>query len=260
MFGQLRCPVDEETAAWVAEFAAWMRDTFGADALFGAELVLPTGAYLRRDGKTGHELALHVFEQVKALAGMPDWPCTLLAQELDAPAQVSEFVTLRDAPAGPSGSFAYEPGTEAVTISYNPNLVDDPGAMVATFAHELAHYLFATAAKAPPGGPELEEFATDLGAVFLGFGIFAVNSSFRFAAHGDTFAQGWVFQRQGYLSGNELSFALALFVRLTGADEAAALSHLGNRYKGPFRAGLKWLDRQPDIVDSLRAETDAAPA
>ncbi|MDH4318404.1 MAG: hypothetical protein OEV64_08445 [Desulfobulbaceae bacterium] len=44
--------------------------------------------------------------------------------------------------------------------------------MIATFAHELSHYLIATAPEPPPGGWESWKFATDIGATFLGFGIF----------------------------------------------------------------------------------------
>ena len=64
-----------------------------------------------------------------------------------------------------------------MVITYNPSLTDDIDAMIATFAHELGHYLMSTAKTAPPGGWELHELHTDLTAVYLGFGLFLANSA-----------------------------------------------------------------------------------
>ncbi|MDX6851136.1 hypothetical protein SCD92_17290, partial [Gilvimarinus sp. SDUM040013] len=56
-----------------------------------------------------------------------------------------------------------------------------PTQLVATFAHELSHYLTCTANEPPPGGWDNWEFATDIAATFLGFGVFMANSSFNFS-------------------------------------------------------------------------------
>jgi hypothetical protein len=257
LFGRSRCPIDRDTADWMADCVIWMFEQFDARALLEAELVVPTGDYLRRDGKTGHDLAEHVFEQVKELAGLPDWPCRIEAGDSDPEARVSQSVFVSGMTPAPAGTFQHRGTTDTVVITYNPGLLDDPVSLVATFAHELAHYLFAMSRTPPPGGEELEEFATDLGSVFLGFGIFAVNSSFRFEAHGGALGQGWGYRRSGYLSGNDLTYALALFLRLLDKDAEAAFTHLAQRYRGPLKASLRYLDRHPEIIERLGDATGA---
>ena len=60
----------------------------------------------------------------------------------------------------------------AIVISYVPALLKRPDHLIATLAHELAHYLLATARDSPPCEKEEREFLTDLAAVYLGFGVF----------------------------------------------------------------------------------------
>lgn len=235
---------------------AWIGREFGEDKLRDTDLILPTNPIFKRAGKTGADLAQHVLDQVKALAGMQDWPCRLEEQAEDPKQQVGEFTFVRGREQSPLGSFRVDARARAEpVITYNPKLVDDPQSLVATFAHELAHYLFATAQTDPPGGRALEEFATDLGAIFLGFGLFTVNSSYRFEAFGDVYGQGWQSTGAGYLSGKDQAYALALFVRFVGADEKSALTFLEPRHQGPFRKSLKFLDRNPEAQIPL----DAAP-
>lgn len=262
-FRRNRCPIDRDTAAWIGDCAAWMVASFGLENVRAAELVLPTGAFFSGDGKTDRALAEHVFSQVKSHAGLEAWPCRLEAQDAAPEAQIGEFTFVRGIASSPLGTFQASPhsggpsdrygtggGTEPV-ITYDPKLVDDPEGLIATFAHELAHYLFATVPGPPPGGSALEEFATDLGAIFLGFGIFTLNTSFRFEAFGDVYAQGWQTTGAGYLSGRDQAYALALFIRFIGADERDALHHLDARHHGPFKKCLKHVDRTPAILQRL---------
>jgi hypothetical protein len=65
-----------------------------------------------------------------------------------------------------------------IAISYVPALLKRPDHLIATLAHELAHYLLATARESPPCEKEEGEFLTDLAAVYLGFGVFLANARF----------------------------------------------------------------------------------
>ena len=51
-----------------------------------------------------------------------------------------------------------------------------PESLISTFAHEFAHYLIHSVDAPTPGGEELEEHATDLVAVFMGFGVFLAST------------------------------------------------------------------------------------
>ncbi len=108
-----------------------------------------------------------------------------------------------------------------MTITYASDLLSQPAALVATLAHELAHYLLATVKEEPPGGLELHELATDLTVAFAGFGVFGANSAFAFEQFGQAGRQGWRSQRRGYLSERTWSLALATFLVLSEQPGAA---------------------------------------
>jgi hypothetical protein len=129
-----------------------------------------------------------------------------------------------------------------------------PHSLVATFAHELSHYLLHSAGTQPPGGRELNEHATDLGAVFMGFGTFLANSAKNFSQFQNESEQGWQMQSQGYLSENALVTSLALFVLLSDADEKAAERDLKNYLRGPFRKAIAATRKMhPDLGAALAA-------
>ncbi len=90
--------------------------------------------------------------------------------------------------------------------------VVDPEALVGTLAHEVAHaYRRHHALEAPDQG--VEEELTDLTTVFLGFGLFTTNGSYRYRASGldgDALAGvQWSHQQAGYLPPEDFSFLLA---------------------------------------------------
>ena len=190
---------------------------------------------------------------------MEDWPCRLVAQEAGPDPVVGEGQLLQGLGARPAGTFAVE-GIETdggaadhvVTITYDPRLLSDPTSLVATFAHELSHYLMATAPNLPPGGHELMEHATDLTAVYLGFGIFLANSSFRFVQFGDAFAAGWSTHRQGYMTERELVFALAIFAALLEVPVDQVTEHLKPDLAKLYRKAARTVAEQEQRIAALR--------
>jgi hypothetical protein len=149
----------------------------------------------------------------------------LEVQERDINPQIAPTIAIQNTPVNPLGTFAVTEEQEVV-ITYNPSLLSKPEQMVATFAHELAHYLTATAKEPPPGGWENWEFATDITATFLGFGVFMANSTFSFKQFLDADAQGWQSSHNGYLSEAENSYALAIFLALKRIPLEEVLSYL----------------------------------
>jgi hypothetical protein len=79
-------------------------------------------------------------------------------------------------------------------------------------AHELGHFLIHGFSSPAPGGDEAQEPATDVCAVFLGFGVFTANAAFRFQGLDRGVMQGWRFRRLGYLGQRPLSYAQAIFL------------------------------------------------
>ncbi|HEX6375706.1 MAG TPA: hypothetical protein VFZ91_08285 [Allosphingosinicella sp.] len=250
-----KLPIDADELEWQLATFKWLGLEFGPFG--GAPLVLPTPQWFPPSPRNGHGRTEDLFAAVKAAAGLADWPCELRAGAGERPAHVGTGLLLRHLGAAPPcGTFtiAGEDGGQRVVITYNPSLADDPTAMIATFAHELGHYLMSTARTAPPGGWELHELHTDLTAVYLGFGIFLANSARSFSQFQSAGEMGWSSRTQGYLSERALVTATAIFQRLAGRDPLAAAPYLKNYLQADLRKAAKALARlHPDMAAAVEA-------
>jgi hypothetical protein len=255
MLGLFRAkpPIDRDEYDWMLAVFAWLVQVLDADGVSRhGRTVLATTDFFPRSTLTGHDRAVELFEQVRALAGMADWPCRVVAGESARGFELGGAAgTLIRHEGGPAaGTFGHD-GNE-ILITYEPSAVERPAELVATFAHELAHYLLHAHPGLPPGGADLEEHATDLTAVFLGFGVFMANGAKNFGQWQGEEGSGWQMRRQGYLSEEALTAALAIFVRMTGEDAGAAEAGLKDYLRAPFRQTLKLLDREmPDVRAGL---------
>jgi hypothetical protein len=235
----------------VATFT-WLLKNFGGDDFYKTtKLVLPTREYFPSKVDTPEGAASETFETVKKHAGLENWMCKLEIQEEDANPVVAPTLAIQNAPTSPHGTFQATEDNEIV-ITYNPALASQPTQLVATFAHELAHYLTATSKEEPPGGWENWEFATDIAATFIGFGVFMANSAFSFSQYTNSDSQGWKSSRNGYLSESEHIHALAIFNALKGISVELASGHLKPHLKKLLKKAHKELDNS-GIVEELRA-------
>ncbi|MDB5693359.1 MAG: hypothetical protein JWO81_2422 [Alphaproteobacteria bacterium] len=232
-----------------------MEQEFGA---VGARpLVLPTPHWFPASGRAGHERIEDLFGHVRRAAGMADWPCTLARGRSDRPVRAGTALLLRhQGPPAPAGTFRVAREVEAgrAVITYNPSLASDTTALIATFAHELSHYLMLSARSAPPGGWSLHELHTDLVAVGLGFGIFLANSARNFSQFQDAGEMGWSSRTQGYLSEGALVTGLAIFQRLGGREPEAAKPYLKAYLQTDLKRASHGLRRMlPDIPAAVAA-------
>jgi hypothetical protein len=240
--------VDPEYAEFAFECFGWfLRHT---RSFPGRRLVQPTDRFFPQRGLQGHELVAAVFEVVKREAGLERWSCRLEAQEADPNPRVSELVVVKGVESA-AGTFRRPEGGPVIT--YNPTLVGQPVALVATLAHELAHLLSHTFPELPPGGAEAYEHATDVGTVFLGSGLFAANSRFEFSQYSGTFSQGWQWQRRGYLTEPQLLYALAIFCALREVPETEVLPHLKSHMRGSYKTAAREVIARGAQLDALRA-------
>lgn len=248
-------PVDEDELEFQLATFQWLQAEFGS--VGDAALVLPTPAFFPPSSVQGHGRIEDLFGHVKRAAEMADWPCDLRAGARDRPMQLGETLLLRhEGEQAPCGTFQVTgaDGAQRIVITYNPALADDPTAMIATLAHELAHYLMSTAASDPPGGWDLHELHTDLAAVYLGFGLFLANSARNFSQFQDGITQGWQSRRLGYLSEGALVTALATVERLAGRDPTAAAPWLKDYLRSDLKRASKALAKRfPDMRAAVAA-------
>lgn len=254
LFGP-RLPIDRDELDWQLATFKWMEREFGPVA--PRRLVLPTPAFFPASGRQGHERIEDLFGHVRRLAGMADWPCELEAGRSDPPTRAGNALLLRhEGASAPCGTFRIvgEKGEERVLISYNPSMAADTTGLIATFAHELAHYRMASARSTPPGGWELHELHTDLVAVGLGFGIFLANSARNFSQFQDAVEMGWSSRTQGYLSEGALVTALVISQRLGGRDPADAKPYLKSYLQTDLKNASRALQKMlPDMAAAVAA-------
>ncbi len=249
--------LDPDVEAWHVDAWIWAIRSFGGwDAFQQTPLVTPTREYFLPGPEAGHAKAQHVFDTVRSLLGMSDWPVRLVARRAGQ-AQLSAFVHLQT-PGAVAGTFGVE-GNEAI-VTYDPQLLDNPTALVSTLVHEMAHYLAHSTLEPPPGGQELDELATELLVAYAGFGMFGANSAFGFTQHHDAFSQGWSSQRLGYFSEQGWVFALAMFLALRGMPEDAADRWLKPELTGQRRKAAERLRRRPDLAETIQRQATAADA
>ncbi len=221
---------------------SWLLKHFGGKDFYeDTTLVLPTREFFPTEVGSDDEAAIATFHTVKKFAGMAEWPCSLKKQEEDVAVQITPTVILQNAPSNPLGTFQAK-SSHDVVITYNPSIVRNPAQLVATYAHELAHYLTGSAAEAPPGGWDNWEFATDIAATFLGFGIFMANSASNFQQFSGVDGQGWKHSRNGYLSTAEHVYALAIFLALKDLPFEDIASYLKPNLRKLIKKAMSELD------------------
>jgi hypothetical protein len=240
--------LEPEDEAWHLETWQWMLARWGGiEDLKRSPFVTPTREFFPASDATGHARAEVAFERVKAHAKMASWSCRLVAQPRKPELRVSDRIALTPVDWSPAGTFGSD-GSE-VMITYDPGLLNDPWGLVATLAHELAHYRMHSGKLDPPGGEEMEEFATDLAVVYLGFGLFGANTAFRFTGRSD----GWSWRQQGYLRREDWIFALAVFFALRGEPVGMAQKFMPSELFGLLGKAGRYLETKADLISDLRA-------
>ena len=205
----------EERAIWLHQHYCWLEHNLPKRQSVGCSaFVLPTKQFFPDRYAGDHASAEAIFNRVKALMGMANWPCKFeqrrtLERELQA--DLSRSGVLGESSSrGAAGTFSV-PEKREVLITYSAPLLKNPIDLVSTLAHELCHYLLATVKDEPPAGWKELEPLTDLSAVLEGFGVFLCNSAFQFNQWTNHDKQGWSVERKGYLTEAELGFSLAIF-------------------------------------------------
>lgn len=255
LFGLVRKQkiLDEETIQWLIDTFEWSLLEFDAGVFFDeSRLVIPTNAHFpgRVDSVDG--MARLIFDHVRTYAGMPHWPFVVLDQAACALPSTTPLRIegpLRGARALPP------PGTGQsgqIAVSYDPALVGNPEALIAAFAHALAHYLGQAATAPPPGGAEFWPQATEVLAIFMGFGLMFANSAFRVPVR-SCGSCGPKADRRAYLTQHQSTYALALFCVLKEIPDREVLPHLKKALRPFYRQAVADIRERGEVLSRLRA-------
>lgn len=228
--------LDEAYAGWMFGVYDWALRNFDP-VMFRDEtlLVTPSNAHFPGRANSHEQMANLIFERVVAYAGMAHWPLKLLPPDSCVLDQAPRAIVQGGARG--SRALAPKPSAASLTLSYEPSSVNNPEAMIAVFAHTLAHYLGTSATEPPPGGAENWPHVTEILAVFLGFGLMFANTALVLPRGGC--CGGPVVRRQAYVSQHDITYALAIFAALKGLPGNAVLKHLKKPLRGHFKRALR---------------------
>lgn len=246
-------PLDQESVSWIFEVFAWGLTHLNRDFFAnGTELITPTNRHFPGRVSSTHEMASLVFERTVDYAGMRKWPLQLAKPGIvlpEPPPQIRLNGPLRDFPANQDPLPA---STAAISVGYDPAMVNNPEAMIAGFVQVLAHHLGAAVRGAPPGGIENWPQTTEVLGVFLGFGVLFANTAYNAPRRSCGSCGGPPAQRQVYLSQYDITYALALFCALKDIANSEVLGPLKPSLRGYFKRARKDIKRHRELLDGLR--------
>lgn len=259
LFGPKR-PLSAEEWEWQLAAFRWLLDEFeGIEKHRQGILATPDGACFPDSELAGDARAEELLRQIMTVADIADWPVRLVMDDGEPELRtVSQMHAITPETGWAMGTFQVvedgQGGWLAEIVASRRQLRDE-AALVATLAHEVAHYLLTGTERPVPGGEDCHELLTDLTAVFLGFGIFLGNSA-RYSYHTQgelgTHYGGWYLSgSQGYLSERALMCALVISEALAGRDPMAAAPYLKPHLASDLKDAARYAAKRNLLADIM---------
>lgn len=256
LFGPKR-PLGAEEWEWQLAAFRWLLDEFGGiEAHRTGILATPDGDCFPDSTLTGDARGEELLGQIMGIAGIGDWPVRLVMDDGEPNFRpVSQMHAVVPETGKAMGTFQGVDdgkGGWLAEIVASRQLLGDEAALVATLAHEVAHYFLCGTNRPMPGGEDCHELLTDLTAVALGFGIFLGNNA-RYARHqfADGGGQWFTSGAQGYLSERALMSALAIGETLAGRDPMAAVPYLKRHLAEDLRDAARYVAKRDLVADIM---------
>ncbi|MEA3301798.1 MAG: hypothetical protein U9Q75_00860, partial [Pseudomonadota bacterium] len=139
-----------------------------------------------------------------------------------------------------------------VLVTYDPDQVLNPEALIATYSHQLAYQLGTQAKEPPPGGEQNLPHVTEVLAVFMGFGLMFANSAFTFQTGGCGSCKRPGTNRSSYLSQYDTTYALAIFSALKQIPNNKVLPHLKKSLRPFYKKAAKEIATRGEGLQQLK--------
>lgn len=233
--------LDPDSADWLQRHFDWILATIDHDFFRQhAQLVLPTNDFFPGRADSHQGMAELLLAKTQEYAGLSHWPAQLLDPNqaaIEQPQPIPRLPT-RQQPA----KAAQVTECEALQVAFNPAQVNDPQAMISSFAQSLAHALLQQQPLPEQLSDEQYPLLVELVAIYLGFGIPVANSAFVFAG-GCGGCGKRAAQRQAFLSQDEALFGLALFSHHLQLDDKTVNAHLKPHLKKFYKRARYQLEQ-----------------
>jgi hypothetical protein len=244
--------LDDETARWHVDTACWVLRKFrGKGGSHVPRLILPGKGFYRLGKLTGHDLALAMANQTKALAGLNDLPLTLVRLLEDDPRVALQ--PDQDVPDDcPDDMLPPPDGTEVMYFAGSEN---EPFVFITAIIRALASQVVTTLLDGAESNADEAGALRDLTACLLGFGIFLDDIALR-----TEWRQG---ARYGYsvqvadsartVSIQEIVFDLALFLTAYEIPADDALRFIKADLTDMLKTALRDMDKyRTELLDARK--------
>ncbi len=250
--------LDEVTVAWLFDCYDWALAQFDAQVFRDESvLVLPNDRFFPGRVNSVEGMANLILDKVKEYARVAHWP-TRLVDGRQCSVDTTAPLVIAGALRGSNGVVpARVEESQRLPLAYDPAMANNPEAMIAILSHQLAHYLATMAKAPPPGGEQNWAQATEVLAVFLGFGLMFANSAFnvRLPRCGSCAPQP--VDRQSFLSQYDVTYALAIFCVLKSIPAREVLPHLKASLRGSYKKAVREVMGNAEALEQLRRRLGA---
>lgn len=245
--------LDEGTTEWLWESYAWALRNFDRDLFYSqTQLVTPTKAHFFDQADDGHVLAGLILERIKDYMALQKWPTQLIPVTEETQALPAPAIAISGAVRG-AGALIQIDNTQGAPIYYDPILLRQPDLLITIMAQNLANPLAQLIPEPPPGGDENRGHATDLLAIFMGFGLFLTNNAFNYHIGSCGSCKPKGVQLLGELTEGQMAYALALFCVLKEVPNSEVLPHLKSTLRPFFKLALKEIKGKTEELAQLRS-------
>jgi len=250
--------VDSNSHNWILDTFVWALENFELPVFKNeTQLILPTNEFYPGNVNSVHEMAQSVFDKTLEYAGLQHWPIVLVAPD-NIEQQTLPALDFVDIKRGEAVKFHTELTAEqSIKVSYNPNQVNQPQDLVASFAQAFAMIVIVHSGRTPPGGAEFLPQAVELVACFMGFGVMFSNTAYQFKGGCGSCFNPYA-NRNVSLSENDMVYCLALFSVLKQKKIKDASPFLKSHLRTSFKKSYKEL--QSSINDNTQPVLVAAMA
>jgi hypothetical protein len=201
-------PVTEDDKKWIEESFMFLREIIGPEHFDSLTTITPTKNFYDCTFKGNEEDAEFILERTKELMFIED-STIKIAYFSDQPIEMADG-TILSSPADIDGKWEsaagiYEDTGNEKIIYIERGQLKNTLSLIATIAHELAHYILLGENRME----ENDEYLTDLTAIAYGYGIFLGNSRFQHYKFQNVGHAGWQMSSQGYLPEQVIAYAMA---------------------------------------------------
>ncbi|MFC0878962.1 hypothetical protein ACE01N_20375 [Saccharicrinis sp. FJH2] len=227
-------PLDNESIEWINRSFDWIIKEFGKETVLNSEIIIPVKSKIPIKFNATEDCAKELIDFVASKMQINRDLIDVGFYNQSQMELGGNFITQQyEKDKYSSGQYWGKSKKGKYQISLEKSQLNNPLALIATVAHELAHIKLLGEKRIK----ENDEYLTDLIPIIFGFGIFNANSIFQYQQN----SYGWRANSQGYLNERMYGFALAKFALYRCDYESDWSKYLTPTVKEEFEKSMLYI-------------------